>query len=61
MFPASSPRIRHRSELTKRDWENAVQGRGNLRPNFIDCYIITDSNLQGIFLIVKLSLSKIPS
>ena len=24
-FPARSPRIRHRSELTERDWENAVQ------------------------------------
>ena len=24
MFPARSPRIRHRSELIERDWENAV-------------------------------------
>ena len=24
-FPARSPRIRHRNELTDRDWENAVQ------------------------------------
>ena len=28
-FPARSPRIRHRNELTERDWENAVQGQGN--------------------------------
>jgi len=26
MFRARSPRIRHRSELTERAWENAVQG-----------------------------------
>ena len=25
-FPARSPRIRHRSELTEKAWENAVQG-----------------------------------
>ena len=24
MFPACLPRIRHRNELTERDWENAV-------------------------------------
>ena len=30
MFPARSPRIRHRSELTERAWENDVQGIGNL-------------------------------
>ena len=30
MFPARSPRIRHRSELTERAWENDVQGLGNL-------------------------------
>ena len=29
MFPYRSPRIRHRNELTERDWENAVQGLGN--------------------------------
>ena len=29
MFPARSPLIRHRNELTERDWENAVQGLGN--------------------------------
>ena len=29
MFPARSPRIRHRNKLTERDWENAVQGLGN--------------------------------
>ena len=27
-FPARSPRIRHRNELTERDWENTVQGLG---------------------------------
>ena len=27
-FPDRSPRIRHRNELTERDWENAVQGPG---------------------------------
>ena len=27
-FPALSPRIRQRSELTERDWENAVRGLG---------------------------------
>ena len=27
-FPARSPRIRHRNELTDRDWENAVQRLG---------------------------------
>ena len=27
-FPARSPRIRHRNELTERDWEKAVQGLG---------------------------------
>ena len=26
---ARSPRIRHRNELTERDWKNAVQGLGN--------------------------------
>ena len=34
MFPARLPRIRHRSELTERDWENAVQGLGKLIPSF---------------------------
>ena len=29
VFPARSPRIRHRNELTERDWQNAVQGLGN--------------------------------
>ena len=29
VFPARSPQILHRSELTERDWENAVQGQGN--------------------------------
>ena len=28
VFPSRSPRIRHRNELTERDWENAVQGLG---------------------------------
>ena len=28
MFPDRSPRIRHRNELTERDWENAVRGLG---------------------------------
>ena len=32
MFPARSPRIRHRNELTQRDWENAVRGLGNVYP-----------------------------
>ena len=27
-FPVRSPQIRQRSELTERDWENAVQGLG---------------------------------
>ena len=27
-FPARSPRMRHRNELTESDWENAVQGLG---------------------------------
>ena len=27
-FPNRSPRIRHRNEVTERDWENAVQGPG---------------------------------
>ena len=30
-FPARSPRIRHRNELTERDWENAVQGLGKCK------------------------------
>ena len=30
MFPDRSPRIRHRNELTERDWENAVQGLGKV-------------------------------
>ena len=30
-FPAPSPAIRHRSELTERDWENTVQGPGTLK------------------------------
>ena len=30
VFPALSPRIRHRNELTERDWENVVQGLGKL-------------------------------
>ena len=29
--PNRSPQIRHPSELTERDWENAVQGQGNIR------------------------------
>ena len=29
MFPARSPRTRHRSQLTERDWENAKKGLGN--------------------------------
>ena len=29
-FSARSPRIRHRSELTEKAWENAVQGLGKL-------------------------------
>ena len=29
-FPACSPRIRHRNELTEMDWENAVQGLGKI-------------------------------
>ena len=28
VFPARSPRMRHRSELTKKDWKNVVQGLG---------------------------------
>ena len=34
MFPDRSPRIRHRNELTERDWENAVQGLGKLKGMF---------------------------
>ena len=30
VFPARWPRIRHRNELTERDWENAVQGLGKV-------------------------------
>ena len=30
-FPARSPPIRHRSELTERDWENTVQGLRKLK------------------------------
>ena len=26
LFPARSPRVRHRNELTERDWEDAAQG-----------------------------------
>ena len=33
-FPARSPRIRHRSELPDRDWENAEQGLGNIKSTF---------------------------
>ena len=29
-FPVPSPRIRHRNELTERDWENAIQGLGKI-------------------------------
>ena len=29
VFPARSSWIRHRNELTERDWENTVQGLGN--------------------------------
>ena len=40
-FPARSPRIRHRNELTERDWENAVQGLGNDFITFrTKCYYI---------------------
>jgi len=28
VFPARSPRMRHRSELTEKAWKNAVQGLG---------------------------------
>ena len=34
VFPDRSPRVRHRNELTERDWENAVQGLGNCRVKF---------------------------
>ena len=34
-FPACSPRIRHRNELTERDWENAVQGLGKRHSPFL--------------------------
>ena len=34
MFPDRSPRIRHRNELTERDWENAVQGLGKVRGRY---------------------------
>ena len=36
MFPAHSPRIRHRSELTERDWKNAVKGLGKHLPQVGD-------------------------
>ena len=36
MFPDRSPRIRHRNELTERDWENAVQGLGKNRARSIE-------------------------
>ena len=34
-FPDRSPRIRHRNELTERDWENAVQGLGKCTPTTV--------------------------
>ena len=31
-FKGSNALLRHRNELTERDWENAVQGLGKLFP-----------------------------
>ena len=45
MFAARSPRIRHRSELTERDWENAVQELGK------------DSSIQRLWPIIYNRLS----
>lgn len=43
MFPARSPRIRHRSELTGKAWKNAVQGLGkSLSISCNSSLIITD-------------------
>ena len=36
VFPARSPRISHRSELTDRDWENAEQGLGKVPLTLMD-------------------------
>ena len=36
LFPARSPRIRHRSELTERKWKNTAQGQDKLETTLSD-------------------------
>ena len=47
-FPDRSPRIRHRNELTERDWENAVQGLGNVFPIFLENDLLKVDNFVGL-------------
>ena len=43
VFPARSPWIHHQSELTERDWENAVHELGNGTPKQTDFQPVKDS------------------
>ena len=52
-LPARSPRIRHRSELTERDWENAEQGLGKIKSTFLISFYHW---LKSQFVFVKLRL-----
>ena len=44
VFPARLPRIHHRSELTERDWENAVQELVNGTPKHKDFQPVKNSS-----------------
>ena len=44
VFPARLPQIHHRSELTERDWENAVQELGNRTPKHKDFQPVQNSS-----------------
>ena len=48
-FPARSPRIRHRNELTERDWENAVQGLDKKVPTVTRWLVILSLVTSDVF------------
>ena len=47
-FPARSPRIRHRNELTESDWENAVQGLGKLQRRYSEINEDCEDDWEGL-------------
>ena len=54
-FSARSPRIRHRSELTEKAWENAIQGLGNI-PTKSFCLHLTPITFNLLIWTAVLSL-----